>query len=85
MEYAFNLRLPAELMNRIDQVRGQITKASGVPVTRAMVIRSILEKGVERYYQEKASTGAKKASSVPVAAPKVEVELPDMSVELPCL
>jgi hypothetical protein len=81
MEYTLHIRLPVELVEQVDRIQGQITKASGVPITRSMVIRSLLEQGVERYKQGwdkvKASEPARRSSSVP------EPELEDDESEVP--
>ena len=81
MEYAFNIRLDLELGERIDRIRDQMSKTVSFPLTRAMVIRSLLKSGADKYEQGwdkvKAIEPARRSSSVP------EPELEDDESEVP--
>jgi len=74
MEYAFNIRLDLELGERIDRIRDQMSKTVPFPLTRAMVIRSLLKSGADQYEQGwdrvKASKPALRAPSPPVVEPE---------------
>ncbi len=81
MEYTLHIRLPVELVEQVDRIQGQITKASGVPITRSMVIRSLLEQGVERYKQGWDKVKASEPDRRVLSKPVPEKDQPSEAVE----
>ena len=52
LNVSVNIRLTEEQAERMDRIAAALLKATGVDVTRSVVLRAVLERGIDAYERE---------------------------------